>query len=239
MKPAKQIGIVLPAYNEGSVIGKVLSDIPKSVKVDSKLFKITTIVVNDASTDNTQSIISKRKGVILINHILNSGAGAATRTGINYAKELECDYIITMDSDGQHSIKDAVNVVSEVIQNKADFAIGSRLINSSGMPWHRVLGNKLLSFFTFLLFGVFVADSQSGLKAMNGLAAEKIDYRSNSYAFCSEMIWKAHQAKLRIMEVPIEAIYTDYSLSKGQKNWDGIHLIGQLVKRRVIEILNG
>lgn len=234
------IGIVLPAYNEGSVIGEVLDNIPRQVKVDGIVFKITVIVVNDGSNDNTSEEVSKRKDVVLINHILNSGAGAATRTGLHYARQTGCEYVVTMDSDGQHSIKDVIEIINIIVKENIDFVIGSRLKSAGGnMPLAKKVGNLGLSFITFLLLGVYVSDSQSGLKALNKKSLDRIDFHSNNYAFCSEMIWKAHQAKLRIDEHPIEAIYTDYSKSRGQKNLTGaIEIIKQLIKRRLLSFMN-
>ncbi len=134
-----KVGIVLPAYNEAKVISSVLKEIPNSIKMKNKDFVVNIIVVNDGSSDSTEQEVRKNKNVTLINHILNSGAGAATRTGINYARNNGCDYVITMDSDGQHHIDDVKKLITEISKNEYDFIIGSRLINSEGMPWYRVL----------------------------------------------------------------------------------------------------
>ncbi len=236
---APKLAIILPAYNEGPVINDVLAALPKFIAVKRISYKIVVIVVNDGSADNTAQVVSKYRRVHLINHVLNSGAGAATRTGLTYAKMLGCEYIVTADSDGQHATKDIVKVAKAVINDEADFILGSRLINSKGMPLHRVLGNKGLSFITFLIFGVFVTDSQSGLKGLNKTALDKITFHSNTYAFCSEMIWKGKQQHLRIKEIPIEAIYTEYSLAKGQSNWGALPIIRQIIKRRLLEFIDG
>lgn len=239
MSSSKLIGVVIPAYNESAVISKVLREIPRTLQIRGKSYDVVTIVVNDGSSDDTAAQVSNHRRVHLINHIINQGAGAATRTGMAYAKRLGCAYAITMDADGQHHINDVKKLITEITKNKADLIIGSRLINAQGMPWYRVLGNKLLNIITFILFGVSVTDSQSGLKAFNRKALENIQYRSNNYAFCSEMIWQAKRAKLHITEIPIRAIYTDYSLSKGQTNLDVVHILGQLFKQRFIGLIDG
>lgn len=230
-----KIGVVIPAYNEGPVIGDVLRDISK---VFAKLNTLI-IVVNDGSTDNTASVVSKHKNVVLVNHIINMGAGAATRTGLDCAKSLDCDYVVTVDSDGQHNSKDALKLIQALQKDESDFIIGSRLINTVGMPWYRIFGNKLLNVITFSLFGVFVTDSQSGMKALNATSLQKLKFRSNNFAFCSEMIWQAKRAGLRIEEVAIKAIYTDYSLAKGQSNLDVVHILRQLFKQRLMDFLYG
>lgn len=235
----KVLSVVIPAYNEAEVIGGVIDQLPKTIKTANHTLTVNIIVVNDGSKDNTAEIVSARKHVILVNHILNSGAGAATRTGFNVAKKLHSDYVVTMDADGQHTTKDVINLAHEIVKDDADYVIGSRLIETQGMPWYRVLGNKGLSFITFLVFGVFVGDSQSGLRAYNRVALHKISFHSNHYAFCSEMIWSAHREHLRIKETPIQAVYTDYSLRKGQSNWGAITIIRQIIKRRILSAFYG
>lgn len=233
------ISIVLPAYNEEKVISEVLNKLPNTITTNKTLYTVNIIVVNDGSTDKTAQEVAKHKNVHLINHILNSGAGAATRTGLSYAKRLNSSYVITMDSDGQHAVEDVIKLAKEITKSKNDLVIGSRLIDTKGMPWYRILGNKGLSFITFLVFGVFVRDSQSGLRAYNKRALDKISFHSNHYAFCSEIIWSAHRQKLHIQEVPITAIYSEYSLAKGQSNWGALQIIRQIVKRKFLHIFHG
>jgi len=234
------VGVVMPAYNEAKVIGSVLDELPRSVRISGYLFNIRLIVVDDASLDSTAAVVEKRPDVKLIKHIINSGAGAATRTGMHYARSIGCEFVIIMDSDGQHSSKDVQRLIQTIAKNNSDLIIGSRLKQRNGnMPFTKKVGNIGLSVITFLLLGVYVTDSQSGLRAFNRKALEKIEFHSNNYAHCSEMIWKAHQSNLRISEIPVEAIYTDYSVSRGQKNITGaIEIIKQLIKRRLLSFIN-
>jgi glycosyltransferase involved in cell wall biosynthesis len=236
----RKIGLILPAYNESKVIGSVLDSLPASISVGGRKYKVQIVVVNDGSRDATASEVAKKEGVVLINHIINSGAGAATRTGLHYAKSIGCEYALTMDSDGQHSSKDMAKLAQAIIEGKSDFIIGSRLKSSDGnMPISKKIGNLGLGVITFILLGVYASDTQSGLKALNRKALESVEFHSNNYAFCSEMIWKAHQSKLRINEVPIEAIYTDYSVSRGQRNLTGaMEITKQLIKRRFLSFIN-
>jgi len=233
------LAIILPAFNEASVIVDVLDSIPKNLTIKNVSVTISVIVIDDGSTDNTANIVSNKKGVTLIKHLLNSGAGAATHTGLTYAKLLNYDFVVTADSDGQHTTEDIIKIIEAIVNDEADLVIGSRLISTTGMPRHRIIGNKGLSLITFIIFGVFVTDSQSGLKALNKIALNKIEFQSNNYAFCSEMIWKAKQQKLKIKEIPIQAVYTEYSLSKGQSNWGALEIIKQIIKRRLLEFING
>lgn len=239
IKKATGVVIIIPAYNEGSVIGGVLDKLLKDLKASQLSGNTRVVVVNDGSTDNTASEVRARKDVTLINHVLNSGAGAATRTGLGYARTSGADYAVTMDADGQHDSEDVAAVIKEASKGTSDIVIGSRLINAQGMPWYRVLGNKGLSFFTFLLFGLWVRDSQSGLRAFNRKAIECITFNSNNFTFNSELMWRFKQNKLKVKEIPIKAIYSDYSLAKGQSNWEVVPIVRQLLKYRFLEFFNG
>lgn len=234
----KRIGVILPAYNEGQVIARVLKKIPRTLTVQKTTYQVIPIVVDDGSADNTALEARKDKKTHVLNHIINSGAGAATRTGLRYVRENGYDFAATMDADGQHSPKDLRNVLTAVIKGEGDVIIGSRLINNEGMPAIKVLGNKGLGFITRLLLGVRSSDSQSGLRAFNRKTIDTLTYRENGYAFCSEMLWRAQKAKLHISETPIQAIYTDYSKSKGQNNWNGFQIIKQLIKHRTADLLH-
>ena len=98
------------------------------------------------------------------------------------------------------------------------------------------MATKGLSLITKVLFGVNVTDSQSGLRIYSRAAIEKLDWKTTGYEFCSEMIWRAKQLGIEIEEFPIQAIYTDYSRSKGQNNWNAINIVKRLFKQRIVEI---
>lgn len=223
-----KVYVVIPAFNEEAVIADVITGVKKNI-LNAKV-----IVVNDKSTDNTSRMAHE---ATVINHILNQGAGGATSTGLRYAKLEDADWVITLDADGQHDPKDALKCLRYAQDTKSDLVIGSRLIDSKGMSRIKVLGNKGLTIITWLLFGVKVTDSQSGLRVFSKRALQTLEWESTGYDFCSEMIWRAKQAQLIITEFPIQAIYTDYSIRKGQNNWNAINIIFSLLKRRIVEHL--
>lgn len=225
-----KVCVVIPAFNEEAVIAHVVADVQK------KINEVEIVVVNDRSTDNTSKEANKAKATV-IEHILNQGAGGATSTGLRYAKLQNADWVITMDGDGQHDPKDALDCLKNAKETKSDLVIGSRLIDTKGMSKLKILGNKGLTFITWLLFGVKVTDSQSGLRVFSKKAIDTLEWESTGYDFCSEMIWRAKQSKLKITEYPIRAIYTDYSKNKGQNNWNAINIVSSLIRRRIVEYL--
>lgn len=232
-----KIAIIIPAYNEATVIDGVLKKLILDLNKDDATSNSTIVVVNDGSKDDTAKIVSRHKDVVLISHLLNSGAGAATRTALRYARTNGFEFAISCDADGQHASEDVISVAKELSKEKFDMIIGSRLFAEEGMIWYRKLGNLGLSLFTFLLFGSTVKDSQSGLRGYGKKALQNITWHSNNFTFNSELMWRARQLKLTIKEIPIKAIYTDYSLAKGQSNWNAIPIFRQLLKRRLMEFL--
>lgn len=233
-----KVCIVIPAYSEGDVIGKVATEAVKALA--KSRYSGEVVVVNDGSRDNTSSE-ARKTGATVIDLLINTGQGGAIATGFSYAQQNNFDIGVTMDADGQHDIKDVLKGIDELIKRGDDLLIGSRLIDSEGMSRVKVLGNKGLSFITYLLFGVYSTDSQSGLRVFSRQAIERLRWKTSGYEFCSEMLWRAKQQKLKVGEYPIRAIYTDYSTSSsritGQNNWNAINIIKSLLKRRIVELL--
>jgi UDP-N-acetylglucosamine---dolichyl-phosphate N-acetylglucosaminyltransferase len=221
--------IVIPAYNEETEIAKVIKGLKKEGYND-------IIVVNDGSKDKTKETAEK-ENVIVISHIVNRGLGGALGTGISAALKEGADNIVTFDADGQHNPKDIKKLIAPIKNGKADAVIGSRLLNPEGMPHIRRIANNIGNIITYALFGLWTTDSQSGLRAFSRDAGEKIKIRTNKMEVSSEIIKEIHKNKLRFMEVPIEAIYTNYSLSKphGQGFITGLKTLFKLILRKLME----
>lgn len=228
-----KVCVVIPAYNESRIIESVIIKVSDLFKKQNDL-ATTVVVVNDGSTDNTAEIASRY--ALVVSHILNSGAGAATATGLSFAERNNYDVAVTMDADGQHLPRDVLAGVRQSLDDETDLLIGSRLFDTNGMSSVKILGNKGLSFITYLLFGVNVTDSQSGLRVFSKRALSQLKWRTSGYEFCSEMLWRARQQRLKISEYPITAVYTKYSKSKGQNNWNAFRIVNSLMRRRVVEI---
>ncbi len=222
---AKRI-IVIPAYNEEIAIADVVRG---ATKIADRV-----IVVDDGSRDRTGTL-AKQAGALVVRHAVNRGVGAALGTGIEAAVRLGADEVVTMDADGQHRAEDAAKVFARLDQGDVEFVIGSRMLKSDeegNMPAHRVMFNTIGNVLTFLLFGVWVTDSQSGLRGLSGKAARTIELRTNGMESLSEFIKEKKDRRWRMAEVPIKAIYTDYSMSKGQNFFVGVKVALHLIWRR-------
>lgn len=223
-----KLAIIIPAYNEEKTIGEVLKSIPRRF---FKISKVEIVVVSDGSSDQTVEIAKKAR-VKVIEHDLNRGLGGALGTGFAYAKRENFDCLLTFDSDGQHDPNDIWPVLKPIIQKKADVVIGSRLKNHEGMPWYRIIGIWGLNLITLFFFWVWTTDSQSGLRAFNRKAISEIDLQSNRMEVSSEFFNEISRKNLKKVEVPISSIYTEYSLTKGQKNINVFRIISKLIYRR-------
>jgi glycosyltransferase involved in cell wall biosynthesis len=220
--------IVIPAYNEERTIAEVVSGATK--------FADRVIVVDDGSRDKT-AILARQAGALVVRHAVNRGVGAAIGTGIEAALRLDADAVVTMDADGQHRPEDAGRVFDRLAQGDVDFVMGSRMKRGDDpghMPMHRVLFNTIGNILTFILFGVWVTDSQCGLRGLSRKAAGTIELRTSGMESLSEFIKEMKDKHWRHDEVAIKAIYTDYSMSKGQNFFLGIKIALKLIFRRFI-----
>lgn len=222
--------VVIPAYNESRVIGEVLRSIPNTIP---GITKITPIVVDDNSTDETKAVVESC-GARCIRHEMNLGAGGATVTGLEAAKRLKADVVVTMDADGQHNGHEMIDLLQPILAGESEVVIGSRMKRTaSDMPFYKVLGNNALNIITFVFFRIWVSDSQSGYKAFSRKALRVIKLRTVGYEFCSEIIGEIKQRNLRYREVPISTIYTDYSRAKGQLALNAVNIVLGLLLRNI------
>lgn len=203
------VWIVVPAYHEASVITSVIEEIRRAGYRH-------IIVVDDGSADQTYAV-AQSCGVIALRHRLNRGKGAATKTGVEAAKLLGAEIIVTMDGDGQHNPEDITRLIAPLREKNADVVLGTRLKHPKGMPWYKIIHNWIGNAIVWYLYGLWVSDSQSGFRAYSRYAAERIDTKTDRYEYDSEVIREIRKHKLKYREIPIEVRYTEYSKGKLQK----------------------
>ncbi len=217
--------IVIPAYNEELMIAGVLRGLPRYLE---GIGKIGIVVVNDGSRDKTCEI-ARKQNVLVISHLLNRGLGAALATGFAFAKNENADIVVSFDADGQHRAEDIPKIINPILRGEADVVIGSRLIGKTTMPWPRKIVNKISNAITFFLFGIWTSDSQSGFRAFSKKAITSIRLRTQRMEVSSEIFKEIKRNKLSVKEVSIPAIYTEYSLRKGQKLTNAYSVFWKLI----------
>lgn len=218
----------IPAFNEEQTIVEVIETIRQCGYAN-------LYVVDDGSTDNTVEK-ARRASARVIRHLINRGAGAATQTAIEWARKAGFPYVILMDADGQHLPQDIEVLVQRMAAGGCDIVIGSRFLRgTSAMPRARRWLNLMANFLTNLFCKYRYTDTQSGFRMLNRRAVEKLQLTLDEYGFCSEMMISAEQNSLKIAEVPIETVYTRYSLTKGQDLYTGIRTAFHFVWKIIFE----
>ncbi len=224
----KKVFIVITAYNEGSVIGKVLSELLKSGYRN-------IVVVDDCSRDDTAKV-SEKSGATVLRHVINRGQGAALKTGTAYALENGADVIVHFDADGQMQVSDIKKMVEPVINDDADIAVGSRFLGSAeNIDIGKKVALKLARFVVLILYGLWLTDPQNGFRAMNRYAAEKIKITSDRMEHAGEILGEIKRKRLKYKEVPVRIIYTDYSQSKGQSWKKSFSLGTRMIIRKILK----
>ncbi|MBN1779204.1 MAG: glycosyltransferase family 2 protein [Candidatus Buchananbacteria bacterium] len=204
-----KIVAVIPAYNEAQVIGGVVKSVAQFVS--------SVVVVDDGSTDRTNSL-AKQAGATVLKHIVNCGQGAALQTGIKYALNHGADVIITFDADGQFVAAEIPLVIAPIINNQAQVVLGSRFLHpDKKVPLGRRLILSLAVWVTKFYTGLAVTDTHNGFKAFSRQAAMLLDIKQNRMAHASEILEQIKKNQLKYLEVAVTVHYSQYSLQKGQK----------------------
>jgi glycosyltransferase involved in cell wall biosynthesis len=214
----------IPALDEEKTIAKVI--------VRAKRHVDHVVVVDDGSTDDT-ALIAEALGAKVIKHGRNLGYGAALRSCFEAGRDLGADVIVTLDADGQHDPDQIPKVVEPAKRQLADLVVGSRFLgenNRDGAPAHRRVGIKVLTELTGAASKVPISDAQSGFRAYGRNAIEKIVPAEQGMGASVEILIKASQCQLRILEVPITVSYSDLKTSTHNPLYHGMDVLASIVK---------
>ncbi|MCS6977533.1 MAG: glycosyltransferase family 2 protein [Gemmatales bacterium] len=221
------VWVVIPAYNEASRIGAVLQNLAAR--------RVTVVVVDDGSRDNTAAVALAHEGVWVLRHIVNLGQGAALQTGMDFALQNGAEVIVTFDADGQHDAADVDRLIEPILLGKADVVLGSRFLGKAeGIPWSRRLLLRAAVWFTRWHSGLRVSDTHNGLRAFSRHAASRIRITQNRMAHASEILEQIRANRLSYVEVPVTIRYSAATLAKGQSSWNAIRILGQLLVGKMI-----
>ncbi len=201
--------VIIPAFNEADGLPDVLRAIPDTVHG----FPVTTIVVADGCTDDTEEVASSY-GALVINRDLRRGQGAAVRLGYLAALRHDASLIVTMDGDGQHDPAEMARLIEPLIAGEADLVQGSRILGSFEVE--SAARARGVAFYARLLSRVGrtkITDPSNGYRAVIPDALRRLDLRQDQY-FVSELIVDAIQKRLRLVEVPITVRRRAFGSSK-------------------------
>ncbi len=231
----QKLSIIVPAYNEGPTIHHILNHL-RSVKLVNDIEK-EVIVINDASTDNTEeAVLEYQKAhpefpINYLSHPKNKGKGAALHTGFAAATG---DFTIVQDADLEYDPKEFNILLEPAIRGVADVVYGSRFMGGNAHRilffWHSI-GNKFLTFLSNMFTNLNLTDMETCYKLFRTDILKSIELKENRFGFEPEVTAKiARVPKIRIYEVGIS--YYGRTFEEGKKiNWkDGFRAIYCILK---------
>jgi glycosyltransferase involved in cell wall biosynthesis len=205
----KTVCVVVPCYNEEVLIRRTVGTMPAYVD--------RIVVVDDASPDRTSDVVRELQKddprVELIRHESNQGVGGAISSGYVWARDHDFDIAVVMAGDGQMDPKDMPALLDPIVEDRADYTKGNRLVTGEAwkkIPRIRYLGNSALTFLTKIASGYWhVTDSQSGYTAINrrALKLAPIEDIFRRYGMPNEFLVTLNIYGLRVQDVPVEPVY--------------------------------
>ncbi len=226
-----KLSIIVPVYNEGKTVAKVLEQL---LSLDLGPWQKEIIVVDDSSTDNTPEQVRRfnKSGVKIYRHVKNMGKGAAIRTGLSKATG---DFVIIQDADLEYNPKDIRSLLVTAENNPGYVIYGSRF---RGRHEDTIFGHKAGNIFLTLLTNLLYQSSLSDMETCYKLVPKKylrdLEIKSNRFNFEPEITAKLLKLNIGILEVPIN--YKKRGFSEGKKiKWfrDGLAALWTLVRYRM------
>ena len=196
---ACHIGAIIPAFNESKTIAGLVEKTAGAVR--------SVIVVDDGSTDGTAALVNG-PGVRIVRHPYNRGKGESLLSGIEAAREAGCDFVVTLDADGQHRPENIPDLLRHA--GRDTLVVGSRMSEVHRIPKARYRANQTANFFISWAAGQWIPDTQCGFRVYPMNLFEKIHLRRNrryGFVFESEVLIEACRAGFQVKAVPIPALY--------------------------------
>ena len=222
VSPVTDTWLVIPLYNEATVVREVISQA-------RKIFPYV-VVVDDGSKDDSARQAAAA-GAIVVRHPVNLGQGAALQTGFSYILEkTNANYVVTFDADGQHSTTDAAAMVAAAREEELAVILGSRFLQGPS-PVGRLkrLVLRTAAAVSSRTSGMHLTDAHNGLRVIRRDVLVQLNLKQNRMAHASEIIRKIGATGLPWREFPVHIVYTDYSRSKGQSLWNSVNILVDLL----------
>ena len=194
-----KICVIVPTYNNGKTIAEVIHGIQKCTE--------NIIVVNDGSTDDTLQVLKSFEGIEIVSYNKNVGKGFAIRSGFKAAIGSGFDYAITIDSDGQHFPDDLPVFLDKLKTNRDALLVGSRNIQTEGMPSKNTFANKFSNFWFWAETGLRLPDTQSGFRLYPIKNYRNTRFFTRKYEFEIEVLVRSAWSGIDIIPVPIRVYY--------------------------------
>jgi glycosyltransferase involved in cell wall biosynthesis len=194
-----KVCILVPTFNNAKTLAALLTDL--------RVFDAHIIVVNDGSTDETEVILTQFPEIHSVSYSPNRGKGYALRKGFRLAREQGFDYVISIDSDGQHFAKDVSVFIRCLENNPGSLIIGSRNMDQSSVPAKSNFGHRFSNFWFKVETGIELPDTQSGYRLYPVARMRKMNFYTNRFEFEIEVIVRAAWRGIPVISVPVLVYY--------------------------------
>lgn len=224
----RDYAVIIPAY-------RPKEDLPQYVNhlIQEQVAQVIVIDDgNDADFDGLFQQLKQFERCTVLHHQENSGKGAALKTGFQYFLDhfSHLAGLVTADADGQHLVKYVLNVGDRVEKNKHGFVLGTRDFHRKDMPTRSFIGNKTTSRFFQILFGIYIKDTQTGLR---GIATSEVNWvirlKGNKFEYEMNMLINMLKKRKRIVRVDIEAVYEEVHISYYNTYEDSFRIAKQMI----------
>ena len=202
-----EVMIVIPAYNPDERLVAYVEDLIKSGFNN-------VLIVDDGSKNECVQIIDgvvQKFNVLMIRHATNMGKGRAIKNALNFcAVNYPCAGVITVDSDGQHTVKDVIKVKNALEENPCSLILGCRDFDSDNVPYKSAFGNKATRNVMRLLHGGNISDTQTGLRGFSpNIICEYLTIPGERFEYETAVLIETLRKKIPIFEVKIDTVYFD------------------------------
>lgn len=228
------VSFVIPSLNEVETIGGTLDSIPVN-KLERMGFNTESIVVDGGSDDGTREQARRNGTKVILEK--KGGYGYAYQLGFKHAKG---DIIVTGDADDTYPFEIAPKLIQIMQKHDLDLIVTNRLINENLKAFSPVnlVGNKLLSILTRLLFNLHITDSQSGMWVFKKDLLDNLSFRGMGMEFSVEFKIETLKKADKFVELPIKYKVRETGKSKVRWHTTGVKVGFFLIKKRLLSLFD-
>jgi glycosyltransferase involved in cell wall biosynthesis len=228
-----KLSVIMPVFNERETLREILQQVRD---VELAGIEKEILVVDDGSTDGSREILAEEAetaNLHFFHHDTNRGKGAAVRTAIDHATG---DMILIQDADLEYDPRDYPKLIQPIVEGRVTVVYGSRFLGprKAMLFWH-MLGNKLLTLTTNILYNAILSDMETCYKCFRADVIKDIPLRAKRFEFEPEVTAKVLKRGHRIFEVPISYYGREYYEGKKISWRDAPLALWTLLKYRVVD----